>query len=94
MPNIVNLRLFRKRRAREVAAEASEHARVRAGLAKTVRSAAERLRAQAKLRLDGHLLEHLPVEPIRSDGVDSSTVVCSQSIGAQGTVSADDAAVR
>ncbi|ACK49570.1 hypothetical protein Msil_0598 [Methylocella silvestris BL2] len=94
MPNIVNLRLFRKRRAREDAADAAEHARVRAGLAKTERSAAERLCAQAKLRLDGHLLEHLSLEPVRSDGGDPTKVVCSRSIGARTTGPADDAAAR
>ena len=61
--NVVNLRQFRKRRARRQADEAAQANRVRHGASKAERDVAAALERLEKARLDGHLLEREPVSP-------------------------------
>lgn len=56
MADIVNLRRFRKAKARTDKAEAAERNRQQHGLTKEAKKDAKRLQDEAKRLLDGHLL--------------------------------------
>lgn len=60
MGDIVNLRLVRKRKAREASTGAADLNRVRSGISKREREAAAAERGMTTSRLDGHRLEPGP----------------------------------
>jgi len=59
MDGVVNLRLIRKRKARQDAARAAAGNRAKSGQSRAARQAEARLRAMEERRLSGHLREDL-----------------------------------
>lgn len=93
MSEILNLRRFRKAKARAEAADAAAANRVRFGLSRAEREAAEQRAALETRQLEGHRLvqDRAGLGPTQSDGMDGSGTAAENQLSFTVKTTPDDA---